>query len=241
MRCARSRRPCGGDRVLPGATGSTSSWSARRRRSAPASSTTSKRPASRRSGRRKAAARLEGSKGFTKDLCRANDIPTAAYERFTRRRAGQGLCARTAARRSWSRPTGLPPARASWWRKTVAEAEAAIDMMFGGGLGEAGAEVVIEEFLDGEEASFFALCDGDTAIAARHRAGPQARLRRRSRARTPAAWAPIRRRRMIDAAMSARVMDEIVAADAARHEGDGRAVQGRAVCRADDHAPRARS
>ena len=48
--------------------------------------------------------------------------------------------------------------------QTVAEAEAAIDMMFGGGLGEAGAEVVIEEFLEGEEASFFALCDGETAI-----------------------------------------------------------------------------
>ena len=52
-------------------------------------------------------------------------------------------------------------------------------MMFGGGLGAAGAEVVIEEFLDGEEASFFALCDGETAIAARLGAGPQARLRRR--------------------------------------------------------------
>ena len=48
--------------------------------------------------------------------------------------------------------------------QTLAEAEAAVDMMFGGGLGEAGAEVVIEEFLSGEEASFFALCDGETAI-----------------------------------------------------------------------------
>ena len=48
--------------------------------------------------------------------------------------------------------------------QTVAEAEAAIDMMFGGGLGDAGAEVVVEEFLEGEEASFFALCDGETAI-----------------------------------------------------------------------------
>jgi phosphoribosylamine--glycine ligase len=47
----------------------------------------------------------------------------------------------------------------------LAEAEAAVDMMFGGGLGQAGGEVVIEDFLDGEEASFFALCDGDTAIA----------------------------------------------------------------------------
>src|SRR6202008_4137097 len=48
--------------------------------------------------------------------------------------------------------------------ETIAEAEAAIDRMLGGGLGEAGAEVVIEEFLEGEEASFFALCDGETAI-----------------------------------------------------------------------------
>ena len=48
--------------------------------------------------------------------------------------------------------------------QTVAEAEAAIDMMFGGGLGDAGAEVVVEEFMSGEEASFFALCDGETAI-----------------------------------------------------------------------------
>ena len=68
-------------------------------------------------GPSRAAARLEGSKGFTKDLCRANGIPTAAYERFTRRRAGQGLYARAAVRRSWSRPTGSPPARASWWRR----------------------------------------------------------------------------------------------------------------------------
>jgi phosphoribosylamine--glycine ligase len=48
--------------------------------------------------------------------------------------------------------------------QTVSEAEAAVDMMFGGDLGEAGAEVVIEEFLQGEEASFFALCDGENAI-----------------------------------------------------------------------------
>ena len=54
-------------------------------------------------------------------------------------------------------------------------------MMFAGGLGAAGAEVVIEAFLDGEEASFFALCDGTTRPPLRHGAGPQARLRRRPR------------------------------------------------------------
>ena len=67
-------------------------------------------------------------------------------------------------------------------------------MMFDGAFGAAGAEVVIEEFLSGREISFFALCDGETAIAARHGAGPQAGVRRRE-GPTPAAWAPIRRRR----------------------------------------------
>ena len=68
-------------------------------------------------------------------------------------------------------------------------------MMFGGGLGEAGAEVVVEEFLHGEEASFFALCDGETAIPLASAQDHKRVVRRRSRARTPAAWAPIRRRR----------------------------------------------
>ena len=63
--------------------------------------------------------------------------------------------------------------------ETVEEAEAAIDMMFGGGLGAPAWEIVIEDCLVGEEASFFALCDGETAIAARLGAGPQARRRRR--------------------------------------------------------------
>src|SRR6202035_2184187 len=115
-------------------------------------------------GPTRAAARLEGSKGFTKDLCRANGIPTAAYERF---RAA-------AAAKAYVRDRGAPivvkaDGRAAGKGVVVAQdidaAEAAIAMMFGGGLGEAGAEIVIEEFLDGEEASFFALCDGDTAVA----------------------------------------------------------------------------
>ena len=179
MRRARYRRPCGGDRVLPRQHASISSWSGRRRRSAPASSTTWKPPASRRSGR---AAPRRGSKAprASPRICAGRTAfrppPMSASAPPIRPRP---MCARTA-RRSWSRPTALPPARAWSWRRTVAEAEAAIDMMFGGGAsGEAGGEVVIEEFLDGEEASFFALCDGDDRDRADHGAGPQARLRRR--------------------------------------------------------------
>jgi phosphoribosylamine--glycine ligase len=114
-------------------------------------------------GPSKSAAQLEGSKGFTKDICRANDIPTAAYERFTApdpakdyvRKHGAPIVVKA---------DGLAAGKGVVVAETVAQAEAAIDMMFEGGLGAAGAEVVIEEFLEGEEASFFALCDGTTAI-----------------------------------------------------------------------------
>jgi phosphoribosylamine--glycine ligase len=109
------------------------------------------------------AARLEGSKGFTKDLCRENGIPTAAYQRF----------AAAAPAKAYARAHGLPivvkadglaAGKGVVVAASVAEAEAAIDMMFAGSLGAAGAEVVIEEFLAGEEVSFFALCDGEAAI-----------------------------------------------------------------------------
>jgi phosphoribosylamine--glycine ligase len=111
----------------------------------------------------KIAAKLEGSKGFTKDLCKANGIPTAAYERFTAAAPAKAYL------RSQGAPIvvkadGLAAGKGVVVAASVAEALSAIDMMFGGGLGEAGAEVVVEEFLAGEEASFFALCDGETAI-----------------------------------------------------------------------------
>jgi phosphoribosylamine--glycine ligase len=112
----------------------------------------------------KVAAQLEGSKGFTKDLCKANNIPTAAYERF-----GSAAPAKAYVRTKGApivvKADGIAAGKGVVVATTIAEAEAAIDMMFQGGLGEAGAEVVVEEFLAGEEASFFALCDGETAIA----------------------------------------------------------------------------
>ncbi|AMN39981.1 phosphoribosylamine--glycine ligase [Rhodoplanes sp. Z2-YC6860] len=109
------------------------------------------------------AARLEGSKGFTKDLCRANNIPTAAYERFTAPGPAKEYLKTTGAP-IVIKADGLAAGKGVVVAQTLAEANAAIDMMFEGGLGAAGAEVVIEEFMVGEEASFFALCDGETAL-----------------------------------------------------------------------------
>jgi len=114
-------------------------------------------------GPSKAAAQLEGSKGFTKDICRANNIPTAAYERFTAPDPAKAYVRKQGAP-IVVKADGLAAGKGVVVAETVAQAEAAINMMFEGGLGAAGAEVVIEEFLEGEEASFFALCDGTTAI-----------------------------------------------------------------------------
>jgi phosphoribosylamine--glycine ligase len=115
-------------------------------------------------GPSKTAAQLEGSKGFTKDLCRANNIPTAAYERFTDANFAKDYVRKQGAP-IVIKADGLAAGKGVVVAMTLPEAEAAVDMMFGGGLGSAGAEVVVEEFLQGEEASFFALCDGENAIA----------------------------------------------------------------------------
>ena len=111
----------------------------------------------------RAAAQLESSKDFTKDLCRAHAIPTAAYERFNDAdKAKAYIRARGAP--IVVKADGLAAGKGVVVAATVAEAEAAIDMMLGGGLGAAGAEAVVEEFLSGEEASFFVLCDGENAL-----------------------------------------------------------------------------
>ena len=114
-------------------------------------------------GASRAAAQLETSKGFTKDLCRSYGIPTAAYERFKDAARAKAYVQAQGAP-IVIKADGLAAGKGVVVAQTLAEAEAAIDMMFDGGLGDAGAEVVVEEFLEGEEASFFALCDGETAI-----------------------------------------------------------------------------
>lgn len=115
-------------------------------------------------GPSRAAAQLEGSKGFSKDFCRRYTIPTAAYARF-----GDALSAKAYVREKGApivvKADGLAAGKGVVVATSSAEAEAAIDMMFAGGFGAAGDEIVVEEFLAGEEASFFALCDGSRALA----------------------------------------------------------------------------
>ena len=110
-----------------------------------------------------AAARLEGSKGFTKDLCTRFDIPTGAYGRFSEAAAARAYVEKVGAP-IVVKADGLAAGKGVTVAMTVEEALAAVEACFDGAFGGAGAEVVVEEFLDGEEASFFCLCDGTTAL-----------------------------------------------------------------------------
>jgi len=112
-------------------------------------------------GPTKAAAQLEGSKGFTKDLCRANAIPTAAYERFTAAEPAKAYV-RAHGAPIVVKADGLAAGKGVVVAQTVAEAEAAIDMICADA--QLGSELVVEEFLQGEEASFFVLSDGEHAL-----------------------------------------------------------------------------
>jgi phosphoribosylamine--glycine ligase len=114
-------------------------------------------------GPSRAAAQLEGSKAFTKDLCRAHGIPTAAYERFTAAGPAKDHV-RCKGAPIVIKADGLAAGKGVVVAATLADAETTIDAMFGGALGDAGTTVVIEEFLAGEEASFFVLSDGDNVV-----------------------------------------------------------------------------
>jgi phosphoribosylamine--glycine ligase len=110
------------------------------------------------------AAQLEGSKGFTKALCTEFGIPTGAYRRFST--AADALAyVRGQGAPIVVKADGLAAGKGVVVANSLREAEDAIAMMFDGAFGAAGAEVVIEEFLSGREISFFALSDGDSAIA----------------------------------------------------------------------------
>ncbi|MBN9499077.1 MAG: phosphoribosylamine--glycine ligase [Alphaproteobacteria bacterium] len=160
-------------------------------------------------GPKQVAAQLEGSKGFMKDFCARAGIPTAAYRRFT-----DADLARAYIREKGApivvKADGLAAGKGVVVAATLDEALAAIDdAMVAGRFGKAGAEVVVEEFLDGEEASFFALCDGEHALsfgaAQDHKrvgdgdTGPNTG--------GMGAYSPTK---LVDAAMEKRIMDEIV-------------------------------
>lgn len=113
-------------------------------------------------GPSQAAAQLEGSKGFTKDLCRENHIPTADYAVFDNENDALAYL------RGKSAPIvvkadGVAAGKGVVVAMTIEEAQQAVSAMFAGAFGKAGAQIVIEEFLSGEEASFFAICDGARA------------------------------------------------------------------------------
>lgn len=114
-------------------------------------------------GPSKAAAELEASKAFTKAICDAANAPSAAYGHFTDADAAKAYV-RAQGAPIVVKADGLAAGKGVIIAENVAEAEAAIDDMFGGAFGGAGAEVVIEEFMTGEEASFFVLCDGTDVL-----------------------------------------------------------------------------
>ena len=109
------------------------------------------------------AAILEGSKGFTKDLCAKYNIPTAAYGRFTEAEPAKTFVAEKGAP-IVIKADGLAAGKGVIMAETLEQANDAIDDIFGGQFGEAGAELVIEEMLFGEEASFFVLTDGENIL-----------------------------------------------------------------------------
>lgn len=111
-----------------------------------------------------AAAQLEASKSFTKQICDASGAPTAAYGHFTDAKSARDYVT-TQGAPIVVKADGLAAGKGVIIAETVAEAHAAIDDMFGGVFGGAGAEVVIEEFMTGEEASLFVLCDGDNILS----------------------------------------------------------------------------
>jgi len=112
-----------------------------------------------------AAAALEGSKGFMKDFCARHNIPTAAYGRFTDAAKAKAFI-REKSGALVVKTDGLAAGKGVLICDIPEEAQAAVDIMMAEkAFGAAGNEIVVEEFLNGEEASFFALCDGENALA----------------------------------------------------------------------------
>jgi len=160
-------------------------------------------------GPSKAAAQLEGSKSFTKELCRRHNIPTAASEHFTDAAKAEAYIRKRGAP-IVVKADGLAAGKGVIVAETVEQAiDGVRDMLSGNRFGSAGASVVIEEFMRGEEASFFALSDGEHVLPL---VGAQDHKRAFDGDTGPntggmGAYSPAP---VFDAAMQKRTMDEIV-------------------------------
>jgi phosphoribosylamine--glycine ligase len=172
------------------------------------------------------AAMLEGSKGFSKDFMARHAIPTARYRRFDSSQAQDAKAYLDTFEPPYViKADGLAAGKGVVIPQTKAEAEAEIDAMLSGRFGAASASIVIEEFMHGEEASFFALCDGETAIPL---AGAQDHKRVGDGDTGPntggmGAYSPAP---ILDASMQKRVMDEIVLPTVHGMKKDGRPYKG---------------
>ena len=160
-------------------------------------------------GPSKAAARLEGSKGFTKDLCKRHNIPTAAYERFDDAAKAEAYV-KTQTPPIVIKADGLAAGKGVIIAETVEQAVGAVrDMLSGNKFGTSGSSVVIEEFMQGEEVSYFVLCDGENVLPL---VAAQDHKRAFDDDKGPntggmGAYSPVP---MFDAALQKRTMDEIV-------------------------------
>jgi phosphoribosylamine--glycine ligase len=156
-----------------------------------------------------AAAQLEGSKAFTKDFLARHDIPTAAYQNFSELEPALAYIREQGAP-IVIKADGLAAGKGVIVAMTLAEAEAAAtDMLAGGSFGEAGARIVVEEYLDGEEASFIVITDGDVvlpmATSQDHKARDEGDVGPNTGGMGAYSPAPV-----VSAEIEARIMDEVI-------------------------------
>ncbi len=172
----------------------------------------------------KDAAQIEGSKGFMKDLCREFNIPTAKYERFNNA-ADAKIFANLMGAPLVVKADGLAAGKGVIIATSIAQANDAIDSMFGGTFGAAGAEVVIEEFMQGEEVSFFALVNGTNVLpmigAQDHKPVGEGDVGLNTGGMGAYSPAPI-----LDDVMTKRVMDEIITPTASAMQARGMPFEG---------------
>jgi phosphoribosylamine--glycine ligase len=175
-------------------------------------------------GPSKAAAQLEGSKGFTKDLCTRAGIPTAGYVRTASLEEARAALARFAPPYVL-KADGLAAGKGVVIADSIEAAELALADMFAGAFGAAGAEVVIEEFMHGEEASFFALTDG-TAILPFGSAQDHKRVGEGDSGPNTGGMGAYSPAPVLTPELQARVMAEIIEPTVAAMRADGMPYQG---------------